>query len=119
MKLPGTLEIGQAAYDGLRVQEGYGAYKGDGGGYPTAKEFVDDNQHKMWVGEAVLDLIGRFNLASESEEAQPQVDPNLVRIAELEAQVKVYESVINAAGIQLGIPKPKKQVKSASNRGKE
>ncbi len=116
MKLPDTLEIGQAAYDGLRTQEGYGVYKGDGG-YPRAKEFVDDNQHKMWVGEAVLDLIGRFSLASESEDSIPQVDPNLVRIAELEAQVKVYESVIDSAGIKLGIPK--KQVKSASSRGKE
>lgn len=69
------------------------------------------------AGKAILKLVAEINSKPEKEDAQPQVDPNLVRIAEQEAQVKVYESVIDSAGTKLGTPK--KQVKSASNRGKE
>lgn len=41
----------------------------------------------------------------------PEVDPNLVRIAELEAKLAIYEAVINGAGIKLAIPSARKEKK--------
>lgn len=53
---------------------------------------------------AITDL---FKLTQIDEEAVPEVDPNLVKIAQLEAKIRVYETVISSAGINLQIMKEK------------
>lgn len=51
------------------------------------------------AAENIVDLLKRAQF-----EETPKVDPNLVRIAQLEAKLYVYESVIGGAGIKLGMP---------------
>lgn len=53
----------------------------------------------------IIDLIKLVQFDESSNEETAVVDPNLVKIAELEAKIKVYESVIESAGIKLGIKK--------------
>lgn len=53
----------------------------------------------------IIDLIKMVQFDESNNEETAVVDPNLVKIAELEAKIKVYESVIESAGIKLGIKK--------------
>lgn len=43
-------------------------------------------------------------------DSQSEVDPNLIRIAELEAKLAIYESVVNGAGVRLAMPKAKPEM---------
>lgn len=53
--------------------------------------------------ERAADKILECMKVAQFDEEPQQVDPNLVKIAELEAKIKVYETVIDGAGIKLAI----------------
>lgn len=65
---------------------------------------------KDYVLESLAKQIISFikELQFDEQAETPEVDPNLVKIAELEAKLKVYETVINAAGLAIAVP-PKKR----------
>lgn len=71
------------------------------------KEFVLDENQVRDCATKLLSMIMKLNLNDNSSEEAPDIDPNLVKIAELEAKIRVYESVIDSAGIKLGMPKKK------------
>lgn len=58
--------------------------------------------------EKAADKIIEYIKAAQFDENSQQADSNLVKIAELEAKIKVYETVIEGAGIKLATPKEKK-----------
>lgn len=67
-------------------------------------EYIFYEKSLSKVCTAIIDL---FKLTQIDEEAVPEVDPNLVKIAQLEAKIRVYETVISSAGINLKIMKEK------------
>lgn len=83
---------------------------------PTVKQVTDilkEHRPKLcdWNGTGLQDyalepiakkIISYIKELQFDEQAEaPRIDPNLVRIAELEAKLKVYETIINAAGLNL------------------
>lgn len=54
------------------------------------------------------DIIARIKIDQFDEDSE-NVDSKLVKIAELEAKIKVYETVIEGAGIKLAMPKENKK----------
>jgi len=76
--------------------------------YDTAGQWPE--RGRLVSGDTAEEIAGKIiALIKESQFEEtpevPEVDPNLVKIAELEAKVMVYESVISSAGIKLGMPK--------------
>lgn len=54
------------------------------------------------VCSKIIDHIKQIQFDENTDE--PEVDPNLVTIAELEAKLAIYEAVVAGAGIKLAIP---------------
>lgn len=67
-----------------------------------------DEEKASQVAEQIIGLIKQEQF--EESPDTPQVDQNLVRIAELEAKLYVYESIIESAGIKLGMPVQKTEI---------
>lgn len=74
-----------------------------------SEEHVLDAESLGNCATELAEMFMRLNLEDDHTEKAPDIDPNLVKIAELEAKIMVYESVISGAGIRLSMPKKKQQ----------
>lgn len=63
------------------------------------------------LDKASDEIIARIKeLQFDDEDSRPDVDPNLIKIAELEAKLTIYESVVNGAGVRLAIPRDRPEM---------
>lgn len=110
MKLPTTEQI-----EKIIRGEGHETYLGDPDPDRRYKYVLKASQ----IHSAAESIIKLFKeLQFDEDTATPEIDPNLIKIAELEAKCFVYESVIQQAGFALPkVTKPKKP--SASSRKEE
>lgn len=96
MILPTAIQIKNILYDELTVMEDYGRQFLP---HRTWKYFNETNVDKFI--QKVIALIKEVQYDDKQTEEEIEVDKNLVYIAELEAKIKVYESVIESAGFNL------------------
>lgn len=67
--------------------------------------------NKNAIERVARDIIKLIKEIQFDDANTQEIDPNLIRIAELEAKLAVYEAVINGAGVKLAMPKKKKEDK--------
>lgn len=102
MKLPSKSKIIQIIKDGQWVRK----YTSSSG----YEEGILLNTYTLPViADNIIKLIKQEQFEEDSKEAAPEVDPNLIKIAELEAKLAVYQAVCNGAGIRLAMPDTKKE----------
>lgn len=110
MKLPTKEQIAQQIRSGLFSQ----TYRRDGSDFGwTETGYLLDADELERAAERIIELIKieQFEETSEEAEAEVEVDPNLIRIAELEAKLAIYEAVVAGAGIKLALPEEKREAK--------
>lgn len=80
-----------------------------GEGYSSTYLSSNHSFHDTDIVRAADKILECIKVAQFDENPE-QVDPNLVKIAELEAKIKVYETVIDGAGIKLAIRDKKSEI---------
>lgn len=71
-------------------------------------QYISTDEDLTDIAIKIISYIKELQFDENDEMAE--IDPNIVKIAELEAKVMVYESVINSAGINLAIKPPKEEM---------